>query len=146
MQAMNAISQRDLRSASTATPSQPTSSGSAARTELLEALAKDATKPRYSTVVLAGLVRAAEFLIVVLTATIVHSVYVAPSIGYEPTYFVIAATVAGLSLLIFQMLHTYHPTAFRQPMRQIVRISGGWSLVFLIVLAAIFLLKLDGVN
>jgi Undecaprenyl-phosphate glucose phosphotransferase len=111
----------------------------------MEMLAGEPAKPRYSPVVLAGLVRGAEFLIIILTAALVHGLYVVPSIGYEPAYFVIAPAVAILSLLVFQMLQTYHPTAFRQPMRQVVRISGGWSFVFLVVFAAIFFLKLDGV-
>jgi Undecaprenyl-phosphate glucose phosphotransferase len=152
---MNAFSKRDLRPVQSASRPQPTSTGPAARSELLEDLAKEPKRPRYSTVVLSGLVRAAEFLIIILTAAIVHGLYVAPAIvrhgytapaiGYEPAYFIIATAVAGLSLLAFQMLQTYHPTAFRQPMRQVVRISTGWSLVFLIVFAAIFFLKLDGV-
>jgi Undecaprenyl-phosphate glucose phosphotransferase len=140
---MNAFSIRDVKSRQTSVRANPPSPPT--RAKLLEVLASEPAKPRYSSVVLAGLVRGAEFLIVILTAAVLHGLYVLPINGYEPAYFFIAGAVAILSLIVFQMLQTYHPTAFRQPMRQVLRISGGWSFVFLVMFAAIFFLKLDGV-
>ncbi|HEV3043726.1 MAG TPA: undecaprenyl-phosphate glucose phosphotransferase, partial [Roseiarcus sp.] len=125
------------------TLSPPTPSST--RSKLLEGLAAESAKPRYSSVVMAGLVRAAEVVVIALTAALVLRLYVAPSVGYETAYFIIIPAVAALSLLVFQILQTYHPTAFRQPMRQVVRIAGGWSFIFLIVFAVIFFMKLDGV-
>jgi Undecaprenyl-phosphate glucose phosphotransferase len=141
---MRAFSPQELRSVPTPSPARPTQT-SAERTKLLEALAAETAKPPYSSVVLAGVVRAIEFVVIVATAILVHRLYVAPSVGYAPSYFVIAVAVAALSLLVFQGLQTYHPTGFRQPIRQVFRIAGGWSFVFLVVFAAIFFLKLDGV-
>ncbi|HLH48033.1 MAG TPA: undecaprenyl-phosphate glucose phosphotransferase [Roseiarcus sp.] len=141
---MNAISPQKLRAApDSSSPSPP--QAAASRSKLLEELAAEPAKPRYSSVVLAGLVRAAELIIIVMSAILVHRLYVAPSAGYAPSYFIIAVAVALLSMVVFQGLQTYHPTAFRQPIRQVFRIAGGWSFVFLIVFAAIFFLKLDGV-
>jgi len=108
-------------------------------------LGGEPAKPGYSAVVLAGLVRAAEFLLIVATGFLIHRLYVAPANGYEPAYFLIVPAVAMLSVLAFQMLRTYHPTAFRQPLRQVFRIVGGWACVFLVVFAVMFFLKLDGV-
>jgi Undecaprenyl-phosphate glucose phosphotransferase len=108
-------------------------------------LGGEPAKPGYSAVVLTGLVRAAEFLLVVATGLLIHRLYVAPTNGYQPAYFLIVPAVAMLSVLAFQMLRTYHPMAFRQPLRQVFRIAGGWACVFLVVFAAMFFLKLDGV-
>ena len=108
-------------------------------------LGGEPAKPGYSAVVLTGLVRAAEFLLIVATGFLVHRLYVEPTVGYEPAYFLIVPAVAMLSVLAFQMLRTYHPTAFRQPLRQVFRIAGGWACVFLVVFAVMFFLKLDGV-
>jgi Undecaprenyl-phosphate glucose phosphotransferase len=140
---MTALSTRELR-----TDPAPASSRLApapSRSKLLESLGAEPAKPRYSSVVIAGLVRAAEFVIIALTAALVLRLYVAPSVGYEEAYFIITPAVAALSLVVFQMLQTYHPTAFRQPMRQVVRIAGGWCFIFLILFAVIFFMKLDGV-
>jgi Undecaprenyl-phosphate glucose phosphotransferase len=138
---MSAFSTQELRPVESQ-PARPTQA-SGDRSKLLDDLAAEPTKPPYSSVVLAGLVRAAEFVIIVLAAVLVHRLYVAPSVGYSASYFVIATAVAMLSLLVFQGLQTYQPTAFRQPIRQVSRIAGGWSFVFLVVFAAIFFLKLD---
>ena len=141
---MKAISTQELRAVSSSASPRPPQDA-AARAELLDALAAEPTKPRYSSVVLAGLVRAAEFVIIILSAILVHRLYVAPSVGYAASYFIVATAVAFLSMVVFQGLQTYHPSAFRQPIRQVFRIAGGWSFVFLVVFAAIFFLKLDGV-
>ncbi len=140
---MRSFSTKELRAASAPQPS-PAGQAPATRAKLLEALAAEPAKPPYSPIVLAGFVRAVEFVIIVATAVLVHRFYVAPSVGYSASYFIIAVAVAVLSLVVFQGLQTYHPTAFRQPIRQVFRIAGGWSFVFLIVFAAIFFLKLDG--
>ena len=48
-----------------------------AKVELLNRLAAEPVKPAYSPVVLAGLVRAAEFILIVLTGALIHHFYVA---------------------------------------------------------------------
>jgi Undecaprenyl-phosphate glucose phosphotransferase len=117
----------------------------AANAALLERLAAEPIKAAYSPVVVAGLVRAAEFLLIVLTGSLIYRFYVAAAIGYEASYFLVTPSIAIMSVLVFQMLQTYNLAAFRQPIRQIFRLAGGWAFVFLIVFAGLFFLKLDGV-
>jgi Undecaprenyl-phosphate glucose phosphotransferase len=117
--------------------------GDAAKIELLNRLAAEPVKSAFSPVVIAGLVRAVEFLLVAAIGTLIHQFYVAPYVGYQPSYFVITVAVAVFSIFVFQVLHTYNLTAFRQPLRQVFRLAGGWLFVFLIVFAALFFLKLD---
>jgi Undecaprenyl-phosphate glucose phosphotransferase len=119
--------------------------GETANGELLEALANEAVRPAYSPVVIAGLVRAAECVLIVLTGALIHRLYVAGQFGYEPSYFVMTGAVAVLTILVFQVLQTYNLTAFRTPLRQTLPLLGGWTFVFLVVFAALFFLKLDGV-
>ena len=45
----------------------------------------------------------------------------------------------------FSRLHSYSVPAFRRPVAAMFRIAGGWTVVFLVVFAAMFFLKLDGV-
>src|SRR5579872_6279332 len=102
---MRAFSTQELRAIKTRKPTRPTQA-SEARSKLLEALAAEPAKPPYSSVVLAGLVRSVEFVVIVAIAILVHRLYVAPSVGYTLSYFVIATAVAALSLLVFQGLQT----------------------------------------
>ena len=115
------------------------------RNELLERLAAEPVKPAYSPVVLAGLVRAGELVLLVLMATLIHWLYVVGQVGYEPAYFIITPAIAVLAILAFQSLHAYNLTAFRQPISQLLRLAGGWGFAFLVVFAALFFLKLEGV-
>ncbi|MGA2793703.1 MAG: undecaprenyl-phosphate glucose phosphotransferase [Roseiarcus sp.] len=128
-----------------ATPPPDATRHDGAKVELLEMLAAEPVKPAYSPVVLAGLVRAAEFLLLVMTGALIHRFYVVSQVGYEPAYFIVTPAVAALAILAFQTMRAYSLTAFRQPVRQILRLAGGWAFAFLVVFAALFFLKLEGV-
>ena len=100
-------------------------------------------RPHYSPLVLAGLVRALEFALLCATGLLVHLVYVVPQVGFSPVYSIAIPVMAALAVLCFQALRINHVAAFRAPIYQGFRITGGWSLVVLGALAAIFFLKLD---
>jgi Undecaprenyl-phosphate glucose phosphotransferase len=114
------------------------------RAQLLEELAAEHAKPTYSLVVVAGIVRAIEAAVIIVSGIAPYYIYVAPTYGFLLSFFIAIPTVAILSIVILQALQTYNLTAFRQPVRQVFRVAGGWSLAFLIVFAALFLLKIDG--
>ncbi|MGA2044946.1 MAG: undecaprenyl-phosphate glucose phosphotransferase [Roseiarcus sp.] len=127
-----------------AAPPKPGEPREPSNGELLERLAAEPVTPAYSPVVIAGLVRTVEFVLIVLAGALIHRLHVAGQVGYEASYFVITPAVAALSILIFQVLQTYNITALRQPMRQLLPMIGGWTFVFLVVFAALFFLKFDG--
>jgi Undecaprenyl-phosphate glucose phosphotransferase len=141
---MAAFSARDMQRMEVSAPASAVRRD-AAKIKLLQELAAEPIKAAYSPVVLAGLVRASEFLLIVLTGALVHYFYVAAHLGYERSYFVVVPAVAVLSVVVFQALQTYNLTAFRLPVRQIFRLAGGWAFVFLLVFAMMFFLKLDGI-
>ena len=114
-----------------------------ARAKLLKELAAENSHPTYSLVVLAGIVRAIEATLIAICGITPYYIYLRPSAGYLPSFFVAIPTVAILSIVILQALHTYSLTAFRHPVQQVFRVAGGWSLAFLVVFAVLFLLKID---
>ncbi len=101
-------------------------------------------KPHYSPVVLVGLVKVLEFLLLCATGALVHIVYVAPQVGYGIAYFIAVPLIAALAIVAFQALNVNYVGAFRSPVPQGLKIAGGWSLVLLAALGAVFFLKLDG--
>jgi Undecaprenyl-phosphate glucose phosphotransferase len=110
----------------------------------LAEIAADATPTRsYSPIVLTGLVRIVEFLLIVGTGFAVHRLHVAPQWGYGAHYFVVIPGMALLAALAMQALDLYTPSAFRAPIGQGKKLAAAWTFVFLAALAAVFFLKLD---
>ena len=140
---MAALPARDNSTDQQAGPRDDSQSPST-RARLLEELAAEHAKPAYSLVVLTGIVRTIELALIIASGAIPHYFYVAPVVGFETSFFVAIPTVAILAIVIFQALQTYNLAAFHQPVRQVFRIAGGWSLAFLIVFAVLFLFKIDG--
>jgi Undecaprenyl-phosphate glucose phosphotransferase len=141
---MAAFSARDVQK-DAAPARDPARSASRANAAALRRLAAEPLSPVYSRVVIAGVARAIECALIVLTGMAVYFVHVVRHIGQQPGYFPVIVAVAALSIVAFQSLQSYTVPAFRRPLRQMFRIAAGWALVFLTVFAAMFFLKLDGV-
>jgi Undecaprenyl-phosphate glucose phosphotransferase len=111
---------------------------------LAETLAGSDTRPAWSPIVLAGLVRLIEFLLICGTGIAVHTLYVSPVWGFEPHYYIAIPTLASFAIVVFQAFNINTVAAFRAPISQGLRLTGGWALVFMAAIAAAFLLKLEG--
>ena len=133
------------RAAPDEAPRPVTPERSARLAALAETLVGAPARPAYSPIVLAGLVRIGEFTLIAALGFLVHYFYVAPAVGYDIAYVVAIPAVSALAVVVFQALDINHAGAFRQPVSQGFRLSGGWAVVFLIALAIIFFAKLDGV-
>ncbi|MBV1701478.1 MAG: undecaprenyl-phosphate glucose phosphotransferase [Hyphomicrobiales bacterium] len=98
-----------------------------------------------SPIVISGLVRTLEFLLVLATGLIVHKIYVKPPIGTELYYYSAILAMSFATLVIFHALDLTQISAMRMPLRSGLRLAGGWGLVFLTAMALVFFLKLDGI-
>ncbi len=96
---------------------------------------------RLSPVVLTGSVRAAEFALTALTGLLVHRLYIADP-GPPAAHYVLGILgLAVAAVVVLQGFGTYSVAAFRAFGRSGLRVLGAWLLVFLLALAALFLLK-----
>jgi Undecaprenyl-phosphate glucose phosphotransferase len=111
----------------------------------LRRLAAEPAAPAVSRVVIAGVVRAVETALIVLTGVAIYVLYIVRSVGPQPGYFAVTIGVAAMAIVVFQSLRVYSAPAFRHPSRALFRVAGGWTLAFLAVFAGMFFLKLDGV-
>ncbi|WP_029029703.1 undecaprenyl-phosphate glucose phosphotransferase [Salinarimonas rosea] len=93
----------------------------------------------WSPVVLVGSVRALEAVLVVGSGLVAHAAYLGGVVSFE--YWVALLSIGALAILAFQALGVYSIGAFRAFFRFGFKIAVGWSLVFLVALAAVFLLK-----
>ena len=92
--------------------------------DVLRALSQDAPKAVYSTVVLAGLVTAAEWFAIAAAGVIPYAAYVVPNVGPQPPYFAIIGLAATLATVIFHAQRLYTSLAFRRPVGACLQMAG----------------------
>ena len=136
------LRQMGVDAAPAAAPPDP-GDPSRALLSLAETMGHLDTRPHYSPLVLAGLVRGIEFALLCATGVLVHLAYVVPQVGYSFAYEVAIPSMAALTVFAFQALRINNVAAYRAPIYQGFRLAGGWSLVVLTALAVIFFLKFD---
>ncbi len=112
--------------------------------ERLRRVAAEPAAPAVSRVVIAGVVRATETALIVVTGVAIYFLYIVRNVGAQPGYFAVTIGVAAMAIVVFQSLHLFSAPAFRNPSRALFRIAGGWTVAFLVVFAGMFFLKLDG--
>src|SRR5579863_9466353 len=132
----------------TEAPETPAPSDSATAETLAaaaRAMQSGTNGPALSRVVLEGLVRIAEFLLVAATGFAVWFFYLARSHGYTQPYLIGIPLVAAFAVLAIQSSELYKISAFRRFPVDGLRIAGAVTIVYAIALTIIFFMKLDDV-
>jgi Undecaprenyl-phosphate glucose phosphotransferase len=102
------------------------------------AVASEYAPRSYSPIVVAGIVRMVEFVLIVTIGFAVYGVYVVPGNGFEWHYPLAIAGIAIFSVLAFQTADIYHVQAFRSDASQFARLICAWTVVFLLLSAVSF--------
>jgi len=102
--------------------------------------------PAFSPIVLAGIVRAIEFVLIATIGIATYFGYVYNAYGHVFDWYYVATAfgVAALAVIAFQAADIYQIQAFRYPVSQCARLTVAWSIVFLILVAAVFFAQLGG--
>jgi Undecaprenyl-phosphate glucose phosphotransferase len=95
----------------------------------------------WSPIVIAGIVRMAEFALIVAAGLAIHMAYIVPVEGFEWRYVGAIFGIAVLAMLAFQSADIYQVQAFRGYEKQYFRLASAWSLVFLLVISVTFFAK-----
>ena len=95
-----------------------------------------------SPVVLTGAVRLFEFVLVLGTGLLVHRWWLADAGALDAVYVADFFALSVMTVLVFQAVGAYTAPALRTFVTYGLRIVAGWSLVFLITLAAVFFAKM----
>ncbi len=104
------------------------------------AAAEPTAKP-ISPVVLAGMVRFADFVLILLAGLTVHAYWISSVDGWDNVHLAALFAVPTVAVFFFQTLDIYNVPAFRSHVHQLARIAGAWTLVLLVVLALSFFAK-----
>ena len=105
------------------------------------AAASEPTVQAWSPIVVAGMVRIAEFALIVAVGFAIQIAYVVPLEGFEWHYVGAIFAIAVLAMLAFQAADIYQVQAFRGYEKQYFRLASAWSVVFLLVISLSFFAK-----
>src|SRR3984893_18314026 len=98
--------------------------------------------PAWSPIVVAGVVRMIEFILIVAIGWTIYVAYLVPIEGFEWRYVGAVFGIAVLAMLAFQTADIYQVQAFRGYEKQYFRLASAWSVVFLIVISFTFFSKI----
>ncbi len=142
---MGAFDVRDLIKADSTGPASAGGASEGTRTfhPLAERIAAMPVKQTLSPVLIEGLVRLADVLVIVGVGGLIFAFYVAGKVDYALPYQITVPLMAVGALGVFQALHLYHVGALRNFIGMVVRVSAGWTVMFLLALAAFFFLKIS---
>jgi len=98
-------------------------------------------QPAFSQVVLAGVVRLIEFLLIAVIGTGIYAAYVVPIDGFEWYYAAAVAGIAALAVIALQSAGLYQMQAFYGLANSYLRLASTWSLVFVIAIGISFFAK-----
>src|SRR3984957_4982716 len=110
---------------------------------LARAIAAEPVSQMISPVVLAGIVRTTEFLLIAAVGAAVYAYTTFPVEGFEWRYVLADLGIATAAVATFQMFDIYSTTAFRTHVHQLSRLGIAWTLVFLIAFALAFFIKFE---
>ncbi len=98
----------------------------------------------YSPIVITGVARAADFLLLSFIGIAVYAGYVMPLAGFRWDYLAAIFAVATAAVVCFQAADIYQVQLFRGQLRQMTRMISSWAFVFLLFIGASFFAKLGG--
>jgi Undecaprenyl-phosphate glucose phosphotransferase len=108
---------------------------------LTEAAIKAAQKIKahaLSPVIIAGLVRLFEWLVIAGTGLAVYAVYLGTQLGFSMLYMGLIAVISTMAVALFQVLGLYTPFGLRSIGHQGPRLVTGWAALFALLLAFAF--------
>lgn len=106
---------------------------------LAERIAAIPVKPTLSPVMIEGVARLLDLIAVLGTGGLIYWLYAAGKVEYTLPYQVTVGALALGALALFQALQLYPIGALRHFIGSAVRLVTGWTMLFLVALAAFFL-------
>jgi Undecaprenyl-phosphate glucose phosphotransferase len=106
------------------------------------AVTNQKVRPAYSPVVITGVVRAADFVLLSLIGVALYLGYVARIDGFNWRYIEAILAVAAGAVVCFQAADIYEVQVFRGQLRQMGRMISSWAFVFLLFIGVSFFVKL----
>jgi Undecaprenyl-phosphate glucose phosphotransferase len=101
-------------------------------------------RPAYSPIVIAGVVRLIDFVLIATVGIALYLGYVKRMDVFNWSYIAAILAMTVVAVASFQAADIYEVEVFRGQLRQLTRMMSSWAFVFLLFTGASFLLKLGG--
>jgi Undecaprenyl-phosphate glucose phosphotransferase len=108
------------------------------------AVANEKVGPAYSPIVITGLVRVTDFVLIALTGVALYFGYVARNDGATWPYMAAIMAMTTAAVLSFEAADMYQVQLFRGQLQQLTRLLSAWTVVFLLFIGVSFFAKLGG--
>jgi Undecaprenyl-phosphate glucose phosphotransferase len=108
------------------------------------AVASEKVRPAYSPIVIAGVVRLTDFMLLSLIGIALYLGYVVRLNGFYWSYVAAIFGMSGAAVVCFQAADIYQVQVFRGQLRQMTRMISSWTFVFLLFIGVSFFAKLGG--
>ena len=142
MEPINASSMLDTAVVSTA--DRPPTERRRRLSQAALAVANQKVRGAYSPIVIAGVVRVADFVLLSLLGVALYFGYVVSLSGFHWEYLAAIFGITATTVICFQASDIYQIEAFRGQLRQMTRMISAWAFVFLLFTGASFFAKLGG--
>ncbi len=106
------------------------------------AVTNQKVRTAYSPVVIVGVARIVDFVLLSVTGIALYLGYVARSSGFSWEYVGAILAMTATAVLCFQSSDIYQVQIFRGTLRQMTRMISAWAFVFLLFISASFFAKL----
>ncbi|MFZ5736245.1 MAG: undecaprenyl-phosphate glucose phosphotransferase [Pseudomonadota bacterium] len=108
------------------------------------AVANEKVPPAYSPIVIAGIVRLADFLLIAAVGVALYFALVVRRDGFAWEYIGAILGTTMTAIVVFQAADLYVVQVFRGTLKQMTRLITAWSVVFLLFIGVSFFAKLGG--
>jgi Undecaprenyl-phosphate glucose phosphotransferase len=108
------------------------------------AVVNQKVRPAYSPIVIAGVVRILDFVMLSLVGIAIYLGYVARIDGFQWDYIEAIIGMSMVAVISFQASDIYEVQVFRGQLKQMSRMISAWAFVFLLFIGASFFAKLGG--
>src|SRR3974390_3026866 len=106
------------------------------------AVAAQKVQRAYSPIVIAGAVRAVDFILLSVVGIALYFGYATPLTGFHWAYVAAIVGMTVTAVICFQAADIYEVEVFRGQLRQMTRMISSWAFVFLLFIGASFFAKL----
>jgi Undecaprenyl-phosphate glucose phosphotransferase len=107
-------------------------------------IASQKVRTAYSPIVITGVVRVADFVLLSFLGITIYFAYVVPLSGFHWEYIAAIFAMTLTAVICFQAADIYDVQVFRGQLRQMSRMVSSWAFVFLLFIGATFFAKLGG--
>ncbi len=106
------------------------------------AVTNQKVRAAYSPIVIAGIARMVDFLLIAGIGIALYLGYVTRIDGFHWSWLAAILGMTMTAIMCFQAAGIYEVQVFRGPLRQMTRMISSWAFVFLLFISASFFLKL----